>query len=498
MKKRYYRHPEFPAFRQKLAPMKAARAKLAKAQPLHQLEQSVGALLPQDSLREIMNLPGTRMRWLPLHIIFWAFLAMVLNPRCSCRESQRGIQAWWKRQGRFWTNPNTNSFCEARKRLPLAWLRLLWWRMADRMSATAPTFLNVNDHRVLLVDGTTILTPDTASNQGQWPQPSSQKKGCGFPQIRIVGLFCLKTGVLLRAVHGALAASEQRLFALMRPFLRPGDIVVGDRGFWSFVNLAFFLKRNVDAIFRARNVDKINWKEGKALGKKGHKDRLITMPKPKAPSRVMGQRLWKSLNRTIQVRIIEINIEQKGFRSKSIVIATTLIDPVKWPASVIARLYLRRWRVELNFRDLKTTMQAEMVRCKSPAMIRKELVCLAIAYNLIRKMMIEAAEVTGAPLDRMSFKGTMDTFRAWASEIGVGKSALKRAEAYIDFLILCGLDELPDRPGRSEPRCVKRRPKPYQLMTAPRSMMKISKTRGSKSRPQKKSNAIKLHKSWAA
>ena len=212
--KHFIRHPEFPAFRLQLAPMKAVRSRLAGHRQLHALEAAAGKFFPGEFLHELRKLPGTRSRWLPLPLIFWAFLSMVLNPGTPCREAQRAVQAWWKRLGRLWQSTCTNAFCMARSRLPLDWLRRLWWRMADGIAAAAPDLPGCHGRRVLAVDGTIIQTPDTAGSQQLWPQPSSQKPGCGFPHILVVALFCLRSGALLRAVHGAVKSHEARLFAL--------------------------------------------------------------------------------------------------------------------------------------------------------------------------------------------------------------------------------------------------------------------------------------------
>lgn len=170
--------------------------------------------MPRELLHELSSLPGKRQRWLPLTLVFWAFLNMVLQPGSSCRETQRSIQAWWKVRQRVWLNPCSSAFCAARARLPLNWLRRLWWRAADRLMVAAPTLPGCHGRRVVVVDGTSVTTPDTHENQQQWPQPQSQMPGCGWPLINLVGLFCLSSGALLRATHGKWKTSEARLFAL--------------------------------------------------------------------------------------------------------------------------------------------------------------------------------------------------------------------------------------------------------------------------------------------
>jgi hypothetical protein len=481
---KYARHPEFPQFRSKLAAMKKVRRQVAAHRSLHSLEKTMARFLPAGLLQELGEMPGRRVRWLPMTLIFWVFLQMVLCPGTSCREAQRATQAWWRRQGRRWLNPNTNAFCQARARLPLAWLQKVWWRLADRICAQAPSLPGCHGRRMLVVDGTTVQTPDTTSNQAQWPQVTSQQPGCGFPLVHLVGFFCLSSGALLRATHGAWKDHEMRLFALLRGTLRRGDVLVADRGFWSFANLAFLPLRGVDLIVRAKYANTLDWRQGQRLGKD---DRLVTMSKPDDASRVMKRRWWSRLPQQIIVRQIRLRLTQRGHRDEELVVTTTLLDPVAWPAAQIATLYLRRWRVEMNFDDLKTSQELAVLRCQSPDMILRELLMHAIAYNLIRRLMLESSLLLGAPIERQSFKGTVDTLRAWRETLAAPGHASQREDVLLDMLLLCALDQLPHRPGRHQPRAVKRRPKSYQLLTRHRRLFTESPSRQNKGKPKTKS-----------
>ena len=157
--------------------MRAVRERLAKAKNLHSLESLASAWLPIEALRDLASLPLKRIRWLPLTLVFWACLNMVFHPGSSCRESQRSIQAWWRRRKRTWRNPCSSAFCAARARLPLDWLRSLWWLATDRLATAAPALPGCHGRRVLVVDGTSVTAPDTHDNQQEWPQPGSQKPG---------------------------------------------------------------------------------------------------------------------------------------------------------------------------------------------------------------------------------------------------------------------------------------------------------------------------------
>ena len=377
---KYARHPEFPQFRSKLAAMKKVRRQVAAHRSLHGLEKTMARFLPAGLLQELGEMAGRRVRWLPMTLIFWVFLQMVLCPGSSCREAQRATQAWWRRQGRRWLNPNTNAFCQARARLPLAWLQKVWWRLADRICAQAPSLPGCHGRRMLVVDGTTVQTPDTTSNQAQWPQVTSQQPGCGFPLVHLVGFFCLSSGALLRATHGAWKDHEMRLFALLRGTLRRGDVLVADRGFWSFANLAFLPLRGVDLIVRAKYANTLDWRQGQRLGKN---DRLV--------------------------------------------------------------------------------------------------------IDLIRRLMLESSLLLGTPIERQSFKGTVDTVRAWRETLAAPCHASQREDVLLDMLLLCALDQLPHRPGRHQPRAVKRRPKSYQLLTRHRRLFTESPSRQNKGKPRTKS-----------
>ena len=211
------------------------------------------------------------------------------------------------------------------------------------------------------------------------------------------------------------------------------------------------------------------------------------MSKPDDASRVMKRRWWSRLPQQIIVRQIRLRLTQRGHRDEELVVTTTLLDPVAWPAAQIATLYLRRWRVEMSFDDLKTSQELAVLRCQSPDMILRELLMHAIAYNLIRRLMLESSLLLGTPIERQSFKGTVDTLRAWRETLAAPGHASQREDVLLDMLLLCALDQLPHRPGRHQPRAVKRRPKPYQLLTRHRRLFTESPSRQNKGKPRTKS-----------
>ena len=245
-------------------------------------------------------------------------------------------------------------------------------------------------------------------------------------------------------------------------------------------------------LVRGRYADRIDWRKGQRLGKD---DRLITMKRPadKDASRVMSPRLWCQLPQNMTVRQMRARSARPGFRTRELLLITTRLDPELWPVATLVALDERRWRVELSFDDIKTTMQASAMRCLSPAMVRRELLLHAIADNLVRRIMLQSAWQEDAPLEQISCKGTLDTVRHWQHTIAAQRGAGARGEALEEMLLLCAADLLPLRPGRREPRVLKRRPKPYQKLTRPRHLMTVSPSRDHKGKPRKPNSISSLN-----
>jgi len=249
--------------------------------------------------------------------------------------------------------------------------------------------------------------------------------------------------------------------------LRPGDIILGDRGFCSFAVLASLAARDVACVLR------LHQGRSKPRFAKGTRECVLTWRKPQRPT-AWTQREWQQVPDDCRVRIITVTISQPGFRTRAILLATTLLDAQAYPADAIAALYLRRWAVELFFRDIKTAMGMDVLTGKSPAMVRRELRMFAIAYNLVRAVLQEAACTYALDLTRLSFKGTLDTLRQWSATCAdaLAKPRLA-AQLYAQLLAVIAADRVPLRPGRAEPRAVKRRPKSYRLFNKHRHRMHV-------------------------
>jgi len=416
--------------------------------------------------RSALRHGGRRRRVFTPLATFWNFLAQVLSPSQPCRETVRHIQA--ARQARRQTaiSSSTGAYCQARRRLPEAVLEALWPEVAHALAAATSPPMHWRGWRVAVVDGTSVSMPDTPRNQAAWPQSSGQKPGCGFPLMKLLGLFSLTTGAVHALVAGTLHQAEHALMVpLWETLTADFDLLLGDRNFGSFATFAALRISELEGVFRLHQGRRVDWHRGRRLGKY---DRLLTWTKPPKPTWWLPQPIPES----ITVRVLRVCVPIPGFRTRVLFLATTLLDPKLFPAASLAELYRRRWQVELFFRDIKTVLHLDVLRCLSPDMIRRELHMHLIAYNLLRALMLEAALLHATDLHRISFKGTCDTLRQWAPHLAfVAANAPLCRRLYRALLQTLAQDLLPLRPHRSEPRALKRRPKNYHLLTKPRHLM---------------------------
>lgn len=457
--------PFFPQFRPQLAPL-GRRLQQLRQQSLMHLELMVAPFLPSGLLSQADEGPNSRERIYTVRRTVFGFLYQVLNPHCACREIVRQIQALFALHNRPPVDEGTGAYCEARKRLPLDTLQRLRVAVA---AATEKAGQLWHGFYVKLIDGTTVSLPDTQKNQRAYPQPGGQKPGCGFPLLKLVGVFSLATGALLDYAKGNKHHHELRLLQPLLDQFKPGDLAVADRGFSSYVLLALFGLRRVACLFRLHQARPADLRRGQRLGKN---DRLIHWHKPKQKPHWLPQSCWKKIPEELTVRVLRFQLCRRGFRPESVTLVTTLLEAQEYPAQAIAQLYARRWQIELWFRDIKTSMGMEVLRCKSPQMVHKELEMFFIAYNLIRGLMAQAGASHAVALERLSFKGTVDSVRQFSLAMAQARSKKKQNQLVAQLLEIIARDQVPARPGRREPRAVKRRPKPYQLLNRPRHQMK--------------------------
>jgi hypothetical protein len=441
---------------------------------LCQLGKFCAPWIPASCLKPTAKGAHSRQRLFPQGLTFWAFLSQVLSPASPCRETVRKVQAWYAVRRQRLPGSGTAAYCRARARLSIETLRDIHRHTAQESQRRLSREELWCGRRVKVVDGTGVSMPDTPANQKAFPQPSSQKRGCGFPVAHLVGCFCLASGALLHWAEGTLRKHESHLFRTLFPFFAPGDVILTDRGFCSYAHISLLLQAGVDTVMRLHQARPTDFRKGRRLGPR---ERLVAWQKPRQRPRGCTTVEFRQLPETLTLRLLHLSIAVPGFRTQSVDLVTTLLDPVAFPAEQLARLYLRRWAVELFFRDIKIALGMDVLRCQTPDMVRKEIVMHAIAYNLIRALMQQAAALYQVPIDRLSFKGTTDTLRQWADALHAAHAKPRTyTRLFNELLRILAEDVVPHRPDRAEPRVRKRRPKAYPLMTHTRRDYRLAAT----------------------
>lgn len=451
-----------------------AFAKLSECSSLSQLRKAFGTYIPRALLDRRSCGDNSRRRIFSLDVVFWSFFDQVQTPGGSCREAVRKVMALVRRrlprEKENPMSPDTSAYCQARAKIPLDVMDQINTHLVNRMQIHIPQDKLWHGRLVWLVDGTGLSMPDTPANQAMWPQSKSQKPGCGFPSMNLVGVFCLLTGALAKAAHGDRHTHESKLFQNLWDTFKEDELVVTDRGFCSFGSFAGLLARGVDSLMRLPEI-KMRKALGSQLPKSENFDVLVTWKRPAQRTPTQTPEEFAVLPESIPVRVVRYTIAHKGFRTQRVTLVTTLLDAAI-PAADLADLYFRRWGIELNFREIKIHLNMDVLRCLSPAMIERELRMHFIAYNLTRCVMQKAALTHNVDIKRLSFKGCLDTVRQFANATCGAEDKPRTISAMVDEMLLAIARDLnPNRPGRSEPRVKKRRPKNYRLLTKPRHEM---------------------------
>jgi hypothetical protein len=459
--------PFFPQFQARLAPL-GRRVQHLRQQSLVYFDQLFGPLLPAWLLAQSDEGPNSRERIYSVRRTFFGFLYQVLHPDCPCREIVRQIQALFALASPRRVSPATGAYCQARNRLPIDLLARLRCAVAAQTEKAAQLW---KQFRVKVIDGTGISLPDTPENQRTYPQSREQKRGCGFPLMKVVGVFSLATGVLLDYAKGNKHQHELSLLHRLLDQFKPGDLALADRGFSCYTLLALLWQQQVHCLFRLHHARKGDLRKGKRLGRN---DRLLVWQKPQDWQRpsYLPAVLWKLIVPELKVRVLRFSLRRAGYRTRSLTLVTTLVEAELYSAQELAELYARRWQIELWFRDVKTSMGMEVLRCLRPAMIHKELEMFFIAYNLIRSLMVQASQKYEVDIYRVSFQGAVAGVRQFSVAIALARSGRKQRELIDCLLEILAKDLVPERPGRREPRAVKRRPKPFPNLNQPRHRFK--------------------------
>jgi hypothetical protein len=441
-----------------------ARSILAAVQ---QIKSDVAKFLSPELVQTVCETVGHvwRERVLDPVTTVHLFILQVLHGNTACSHVPRlgGVEC------------TGEAYCQARQRLPLRVLKFLLHALSQHLSGT--DMLDDgrwHGHRTFLVDGSSLSMPDTPALQKEFGQPGAQAPGCGFPVMHLLALFHASTGFLLNVVGAPLRTQDLPLVGQVHPNMETGDILVGDRAFCSFVHLALLTARGIFGLFRVHQKQIVDFRSHRRhasrrsrqrgerglptsrwLKRLGRHDQLVEYIKPKSRPVWLGKKAFASLPDSIIVRELRFTIAEPGWRTHVITLATTLLDPKRYPAADVAALYGQRWQIETNFRHLKQSMRMDVLHCKTVDGVNKELTMYALVYNLVRLVMLEAAKAQGVPVARLSF---IDAVR-WLANAIHGVTELK-------------LRLNPDRPGRFEPRAVKRRPKEYDRLNEPRDVLR--------------------------
>jgi hypothetical protein len=363
-------------------------------------------LLGEEHLARVIDheIPRTCARIFTPLITLATFLAQIASDDHSCQAALDRLLAWRAARGLPPASPDTGGYCKARQRLPEAILPRLVRETADRTGDQIPEAWLWQGRRVILVDGSAVSMPDTPENQAAYPQPSIQKAGCGFPVARIVVLIALATGVVLDAAIGRCTGKltgEGTLLRGLHGRLRRHDIVLADRYYSSYFELALLMAQGVDLVSRLNKGRAVDFRRGRRLGKDDH---LVEWSRPQRAS-WMEKEVYATIPETLTVRELRVRVGQRGFRTRMLIVVTTLLDAGSSSRAELAGLYRDRWHVESDLRSITLTLKMDVPRCKSPEMVRKELWGHLLISNLIRGVMAESARRHGARPRRLSFQG---------------------------------------------------------------------------------------------
>ncbi len=397
-------------------------------------------------------------------VTLWAFLSQVLDTDKTCHHAVSKIIAYLAGAGVEIPSSDTSAYCQARLRLPEKLLEKLFKHAAQNLEQKVTIEHLWCGRNVKVIDGSTVSMPDTVENQKAYPQPSTQKPGCGFPIAKIGVLFSLATGAAVALCIDVLNTHDLKLARQLYQFLNPLDILVGDRASCAYADIFAIKNLNCDAVFRKHQSRKTSTHKGKIIGES---DKLVTWHKPQKCPTGLSNEEFAALPLTLTVREIHYYIFIPGFRTEQVSLITTLLDTKTYSSLKIVELYGFRWQVEVNLKHLKTTLGMEVLRCKTPSMVRKELYVYLPRYNLLRSLMWSSGTTYGAPPLRLSLQGTRHHLNNFMTQL-LTVISTQHHRIYLILLKLIAHKAISERPGRSEPRVRKRRPKAYPLMTKPR------------------------------
>ena len=421
----------------------------------------------------LQALTALNLSWLdriysPL-VTLWIFLGQVLSADHSCRAAVARLIAHRLSRGQRPCSAETGAYCLARKRLPEEFFSNVARQTGRALDAGVDPRWLWKGCRVYAFDGSSVSMPDTPENQRAYPQNVSQQPGLGFPIARIAAVFSLACGAVVEVGICRYAGKGQSELGMLRTLWNmflPGDIMLADRLMCAWTEMVMLKLRGVDCVCRFTSHRKADFRRGKRLGNGDH---IVTWPKPTKP-RSIDRATYDTLPESLMIRECRVHVAQPGFRVKTLIVATTLLDADEFSKEDLAQLYRARWNAELDLRSLKQTLQMDVLRCKTPELVRKELWTHILAYNLIRTIIAQAATKHDVEPRSISFKGAVQTLEAFQPVIALqGQHDLVfRMHLYQQLLDAVVMHRVANRPDRFEPRRKKRRPKPYDRLMKPR------------------------------
>ena len=455
--------PFFPTLRCRLAPMGSRLTQSlreVRSYTLCHLETCLGLWMPTELFPKEKGRDRDYTRWRT----FWCMIWQSLNPDASGREVVRQLQALFTLEKGRELSDEDGAYCRAKARLPLDQFSKALAATAKAANQNAPTMTLLQGKPIKAIDGSALTLCDTPKNRKAYP-PLQCADSPSFPMMRLVVIFSLISGAISCLAQGSLAVSELALFGSLISHLARGDILLGDRGFGCYPVIAL-LQHSLGVDFIGRTTRHIDGR--RRLKRLGKNDWLILWKKSPQSSPWLSESQQAGLPAQITLRVVKGRLYQKGFRVRQVTLVTTLLDPQLYPAKEILQAYLRRWRLEMCLDDLKTTLKMDTLRGRSPQMVQRELYTRLIAHNLIRCLVAEAATEHGVALERISFKGTLDALRHFSQAMVQARSKKKRRQLWAKLLQTLAADLVAQRPGRREPRAVKRKKNKYPRLNVPR------------------------------
>lgn len=430
----------------------------------------------EEMIRDVLTRGGVvfRKRVYPPWITLWAFLGQVLSGDGACQQAVHAVCAWCLERGETPPVPDTGHYCEARRRLPLELLSTLLAEMFERAQAEVPqNWKWLGKHLVKVVDGTTFTLPDSSANRAAYPPDGEAAPGVRYPLVRLVSIFTLPLGLVQDFRYGAYqgkGTGEISLFRQLMDAFQPDEVLLADKYYCSYRDVCTLFQRGVHVVVK-HYAARTTLKTVRRLSKT---DRVVRWHCPKFAHQKMSREEFQKLPESLLVRIVTVRVAYRGFRTQKFEVLTTLLDGEVYTSDALADLYFQRWRAELFLDDIKTAMGLDCLRCRSPQMVAKELLVGLLAYNGIRLQMAQAAEALDVPMTEISFTTTLRVLRQIGSEPLTHADSCNSAARAPDpnrrsyLLAMITHPRVGHRPGRSEPRAVKKKAKPYPSLKSPR------------------------------